>query len=198
VVDSAWLHLWIGNNTNATGGPSFSLDSEAARELRQRPQPQRYDELNTRVVEEVRNYPAATARRRIWAALMFVFGEAWFDNRPNGRLAEPTKWAGDMPEWLADAHPVALPAALLGALVLGLLGWRWSHGWRRESMPAALAAVCVPLPYLLSHAEQLSGPRLPFDGVLLGYAAFALACLLPGGAVLREAKGAGEATQEGV
>jgi hypothetical protein len=42
-----------------------------------------------------------------------------------------------------------------------------------------LAAIWIPLPYVLSHAEALSGPRLPLDGVLLCYAAFALACLLP-------------------
>jgi hypothetical protein len=38
----------------------------------------------------------------------------------------------------------------------------------------------VPLPYILGHAEGLSGPRLPLDGVLLCYAAFALVALIPG------------------
>ena len=51
--------------------------------------------------------------------------------------------------------------------------------WRRESMPLALALVWLPLPYILSHAGVLSGPRLPLDGVLLCYAAFALAGFLP-------------------
>ena len=50
-------------------------------------------------------------------------------------------------------------------------------------MPAAYlnlsALMWVPLPYLLSHAEALSGPRLPLDGVLLCYSAFVLACLAP-------------------
>jgi hypothetical protein len=73
-----------------------------------------------------------------------------------------------------------LQIALLAMLLLSFLGWRWSYGWRHESMPAALAMVWVSLPYLLSHAERLSGPRLPLDGVLLTYAAFALACCLPG------------------
>jgi hypothetical protein len=73
-----------------------------------------------------------------------------------------------------------LSTALLVLLLLGVLGWRWSYAYRHESMPAALAAVWVPLPYLLSHAEALSGPRLPLDGVLLCCAAFAVACLLPG------------------
>jgi hypothetical protein len=35
------------------------------------------------------------------------------------------------------------------------------------------------LPYLLSHAESLAGPRLPLDGVLLCFAAYALACCVP-------------------
>ena len=69
---------------------------------------------------------------------------------------------------------------LLGLLVLAFLGWRWSYGWQAESMPAALAMIWIPLPYILSHAEALSGPRLPLDGVLLCYAAFALLCLTPG------------------
>ena len=39
--------------------------------------------------------------------------------------------------------------------------------------------VWVPLPYVLGHAAQLHGPRLPLDGVFLTYAAFVLACLWP-------------------
>jgi hypothetical protein len=46
-------------------------------------------------------------------------------------------------------------------------------------MPASLAAFWIPLPYVLSHAEALSGARLPLDGVLLSLAAFAVACFLP-------------------
>ena len=63
--------------------------------------------------------------------------------------------------------------------ILGLLGWRWSYGWRRLAMPASLALIWVPLPYLFGHAEALHGPRLPLDGVLLCYAAFALMCMTP-------------------
>jgi hypothetical protein len=32
---------------------------------------------------------------------------------------------------------------------------------------------------LLSYAEALHGPRLPLDGILLCYVAFALVCLAP-------------------
>ena len=50
----------------------------------------------------------------------------------------------------------------------------------RAALIATLAMIFVPLPYLLSHAESLSGPRLPLDGVLICFAAFALCCLVPG------------------
>jgi hypothetical protein len=48
----------------------------------------------------------------------------------------------------------------------------------------------VPLPYILTHAEALSGARLPLDGVLMCYAAFVLAALVPGNTLL-EAPDAG-------
>jgi hypothetical protein len=85
-----------------------------------------------------------------------------------------------MPDWLEKNHDLILQATLLALFVLALLGWRWSYGWRWESAIATLATLWIPLPYILSHAEGLSGPRLPLDGVLLTYAAFALACLIPG------------------
>ena len=85
-----------------------------------------------------------------------------------------------MPEILGSSYGVIFGWTLFAGAVLALLGWRWSYGWRAESMPAALAAVWIPLPYVLSHAEALAGPRLPLDGVLLCYAAFALLCFLPG------------------
>jgi hypothetical protein len=65
-------------------------------------------------------------------------------------------------------------------VLLATLGWRWSFGYCYESMPLSLALIWIPLPYLLSHAEGLSGPRLPLDGVLLCCAAFALVFLTPG------------------
>src|SRR5262249_44887726 len=79
-----------------------------------------------------------------------------------------------------EGLPIALPATLLFLVIFGLLGWRWTFAWRRESMPAALAAFWVPLPYVLGHAESLWGPRLPLDGGLLCYTAFGLAWLVPG------------------
>jgi hypothetical protein len=74
---------------------------------------------------------------------------------------------------------LVLSSTLLILLLFGALGWRWSYAWRWESLPASLAVFWIPLPYILSHAENLSGPRLPLDGVLLCYVALALICLIP-------------------
>ncbi len=85
-----------------------------------------------------------------------------------------------MPDWLGRSYRGILYGSLLGMLVLGVLGWRWTYAWRHLALPSSLAVVWIPLPYILGHAESLAGPRLPLDGVLLSYAAFALVCLVPG------------------
>jgi hypothetical protein len=89
-----------------------------------------------------------------------------------------------------------LQSWLAGMLVLALVGWRWSYAWRWESFPLALAAFWVPLPYVLGHAEALSGPRMPLDGVLLCFAALALVGLLPTSGPLLNPEKAGP-TEEG-
>src|SRR5260370_758424 len=175
VVDSLYLHLWIGNNPRATGGrltddemlkaaPVEKLRDDKGKLL---PQPARYAKLADAVLTEVREEPEATVQRRVKAALYFVFGRRMFTQ---GVLAD-----GNAPLWLR----VSLHTDLLIMLLLAALGWRWSYAWRLESMPASLAMIWLPLPYILSHAEWLSGPRLPLDGVLLTYAAFALCSMLP-------------------
>jgi 4-amino-4-deoxy-L-arabinose transferase-like glycosyltransferase len=174
VVDSLYLHLWIGNNPRATGGPMTEQQLlEVAPRHRMRddngkplPQPARYAALAEPMFKEIREDVGATVQRRVHAALCFFAGE---------RMLTQGRPADGAPLWLQTC----LNTALILMLFLAALGWRWSYLWRLESMPASLAVIWVPIPYILSHAEALSGPRLPLDGVLLTYAAFALCCLLP-------------------
>lgn len=179
IVDSAYYHLWIGNNPHATGGP---VTNEALRDAptdelaKISRQPDRYARLGSLVRQEIQDAPVTTVRRRMIAGLDFLFGERWFKD---GQLADRIGSEDAMPDWLARSYPVVLQSTLLGLLALGFLGWRWTYAWRSSAMPSSLAVIWLPLPYLLSHADALSGPRLPLDGVLLCYAAFALACLLP-------------------
>ncbi|MFL5242035.1 MAG: glycosyltransferase family 39 protein [Gemmataceae bacterium] len=191
LVDSVYLHLWEGNNPDATGGPqndgamrdalakareesSQDIDQEI---VGQANQSKRYNRLAPDVIKQIRENPAAALRRRLNASLDFFFGETWFTQQSLTREGTPP--SDGLPAWLADSHEAIVIGALLAMLILGVLGWRWTYGWRWESMPSSLAMVWIPLPYILSHAEALSGPRLPLDGVLLSYAAFVLACLAP-------------------
>jgi hypothetical protein len=192
IVDSTYLHLWIGNNPHATGGPM----SEAERRAVLSPalaakladpnlsQPARYRLLGPEVLQEMERDPTAFVQRRLWAGLDFFFGADWFD-RSRHQLWRPAGGASSLPE--GSPYPALLVTSLLAMLLLGVLGWRWTYNWRVDSRLLALAIMWVPLPYLLSHAEALSGPRLPLDGVLLCYSAFVLACLVPnvGKALLR-------------
>jgi 4-amino-4-deoxy-L-arabinose transferase-like glycosyltransferase len=176
IVDTAWLHLWVGNNPDATGGaedPAVLVRRLGEHDETAQPG---YNWLASDVVDELRRDPAAAYNRRLWAGLSFVFGEQWLRQRT---AWQPADSGGEFPSWLAGSYPALLTGTLLGMLVLAFVGWRRTFGWRRPSMPAALAVVWVPLPYLLSHAEALAGPRLPLDGVLLCLAAFTLVALLP-------------------
>jgi hypothetical protein len=193
IVTTGYLHLWIGNNEAATGGPATeeiwakapsnelgAIDNQNVR----------YARLGPRVLEEVKARPIATLHRRFHAFLAFYLGDSWLKD---GTLVETTPY---LPEerrltteererqeeivtTLQDKAPAVLNFWLFGMLFLALIGWRWSYAWRWESFPAALAAFWVPLPYILGHAEALSGPRLPLDGVLLTFAALTLVGLLP-------------------
>jgi hypothetical protein len=193
VADSMYLHLWMGVNPAANGGPQNedtlleTLGKERYDELRaEKNQARRYHLLGADVLRQVSEDVPGTLHRRLLAGQCFVFGRAWFTM--DGTLAGARPVA-PLPVEIAGSYRAVLEATLLGMLVFGLLGWRWSYGWRTEGMPASLAVIWIPLPYLLSHAEILSGPRLPLDGVLLCYSAFALLCLVPGigGRLLRGA-----------
>ena len=187
VASSTYLHLWIGNNPNATGSAldeatlRASLSEDRVKELLdERNQAKRYHHLADDVRHEIEDHPTETLSRRVTAALMFFLGERWFKERRLSIQREPSDDIAAPPEWLADNAEVMLLLALIGMFVLAFLGWRWSHPWRRQARVATIAALMIPLPYVLSHAEHLSGPRLPLDGVLLCYAAFALVSLIPG------------------
>jgi hypothetical protein len=197
VADSMYLHLWTGVNDKADGGPQDeqvlrdSLPPERLQELlAEKNQAKRYNMLGKDVLDRVTEDPAGTLHKRLLAGQCFVFGRSWFRD---GSLAR-AQAADRLPWQIADNYALILEASLLGMLALGLLGWRWTYGWRAEAMPSSLAVIWIPLPYILSHAGELSGPRLPLDGVLLCYSAFALLCLVPGlgGRLLRGAV----ATQE--
>ena len=190
VVDSAYLHLWMGNNRLSDGGPQpegvvlgtlalrrDTSPQELREELAGMKQPRRYRSLSGDVLGEIREHPDAFLRHRIQAGEAFLYGADWLRGR---RVVEATGGGSDLPAWLAGSYEPVLLAVLLLMLLLALVGWRWTYPWRHEAMPSSLALVCVPLPYLLAHAGALHGARMPLDGVLLTYAAFALACCLPG------------------
>lgn len=190
IVDSTYLHLWMGNNPRATGGPLPEQDlletlaerrgeevNVTAELLGKTGEPERYRALAAPVLEEIERDPLATVQRRLRAGVCFFFGEDWLTQGKLWRDTPPTVEDGTLAP--NGPYPLLLTGSLLGMLLLGVLGWRWTYAWRHEAMPSSLAVFWIPLPYILGHAEALSGPRLPLDGVLLCYAAFALCCLLP-------------------
>ncbi len=199
VVDTAYYHLWVGNNPQANGGPvtddmrkqaESSLNTAGQKRLAELDQPERYSRLGQVVTETLSGNTVGVINWRIHAALNFFLGEQFFKHglfvtqvldSPAQEADDPTvnSLAHDAEAWVRNAINVILTVTLALLLGLGLLGWRWTYGFHKESMPAALALFWIPLPYILTHAELLHGPRLPLDGVLLCYAAFALCCCLP-------------------
>jgi 4-amino-4-deoxy-L-arabinose transferase-like glycosyltransferase len=184
VADSAYLHLWIGNNSQATGGPESEetmrkaladRDSPKAADLEKMSQPVRYRSLASQLGREIIANPAKAIERRLRAGFAFFLGDKWLTDREYVHTGKE----GGGPDWLASWINTLLVGTLFFMLLFAALGWRWSYGWRRESMPLGLAPVWFLLPYLLSHAEAYSGPRLPLDGVLMCYAALVIACVFP-------------------
>src|SRR5262249_42429465 len=85
VADSTYLHLWMGVNDRADGGPQdketleASLPKERLDELRaEKNQAKRYTMLGKDVLARVTEDPAGTVHKRLLAAQCFVFGRAWF------------------------------------------------------------------------------------------------------------------------
>lgn len=176
IVESTYYHLWVGNK------PPESKDSQEDKpSVTDMPRSGAWPALDGHYANEIQrelyDRPAEALHRRLLAALNFFVGERWSKER---QLADSTGSDEISPMWLARSYPAILEGTLLVIVMLGLLGWRWTYGWRASAMPSSLAMIWIPLPYILSHADALSGPRLPLDGVLLCYAAFALACMLPG------------------
>jgi Dolichyl-phosphate-mannose-protein mannosyltransferase len=194
VTDSMYVHLWAGNNSRANGGPQDgktmlqSLSDERMEALlTERNQVARYRMLAEDVGNSVANDPAGTFDKRLRSGVSFVFGSNWLhgSKQYGSRLWRENIKPDDetnAPDWIIGSMPALLTGTLLFMLILGLIGWRWSCGWSRDAGIASLALLWIPLPYILSHAEYFSGPRLPLDGVLLCYSAFVLAWIVPGGA----------------
>lgn len=189
IVDSMFLHLWEGNNPKATGGQltdevMLQALAEARGEdpktvlaqLQELNQKDRYNKLAPDVWNQIRADPGAFCQRRLLAGSYFFLGADWFKE---GRVWQHDKSEGvETAGWLLQSYPAILQGTLLVMFALALLGWRWTFVWRHQAMPSSLALVWLPLPYILSHAEALSGPRLPLDGILLCYAAYALSCFI--------------------
>jgi hypothetical protein len=179
IVQSAWFHIWVGNNPKTDGGAyNWSMKSklvelkpELAKQLEATPVHDRYSLLADNVTTEIIAHPSDTARRRLVAAMQFLFGTT----EMNGTLYWPGEKTAPAPLWLHSGMKLSLVAILL----LALLGWRWSYGWKKQSAPLSLAVFWVPLPYLLSHADQLHSSRLPWDGVLIVLAAMGLLAMIP-------------------
>src|ERR1700722_9980423 len=55
--------------------------------------------------------------------------------------------------------------------------------WPGRLALESLAMLWIPLPYILTHAEHFSGPRLPLDAVLVCYTAFVLGRVLSAGRI---------------
>jgi len=182
ITDTLYLHLWMGSNNRATGGPQHeavlreTLPEERLKTvLAESNQARRYGMLAHDLKAVAEDNPTGVVEKRLRAAVCFVFGAAWLNDYQLVRTSLPL----DLPRELSEGIPLALRVALLFLLVAGPLGWRWSYGWRRGANLGSLALLWVPLPYILSHADYLSGSRLPLDGILLMFAAFALAWMLP-------------------
>lgn len=190
IVDTTWWHLWVGNNPKATGGPITGdlkdvvgedrlkqLESDTADK-----EVHKHQLLTDEVVKEITSHPLQTFERRLAAAGRFFTGlSTWNEAQSIVANAPTSDVEADRSAFFQKLlEPGTIFYVTYGTLILALLGWRWSYGWHRSSMPLQLALIWAPLPYVIGHAELLHGPRLPLDGPLYCLAALALACVIPG------------------
>ncbi|HMC65646.1 MAG TPA: glycosyltransferase family 39 protein, partial [Gemmataceae bacterium] len=185
IVDSAPYHLCVGRYfprmaseikdeelLKQLAGSGKKDQQTAAADLAQMNQVERYRTLGRATWENIQQDIGGEMKRRIGAGLSFFVGGDGADDTKARSADEPRDW------WQQN-YAAFLYGSLFGMLLLGVLGWRWTFGWRRQSMPASLAVMWITLPYILTHAEAWHGPRLPLDGIFLCYAAFAVVCLIP-------------------
>lgn len=137
-------------------------------------QPAAYGHLAPRVVDEIVECPQRTMERRLRAAAGFAIGDSAYKGGPIVAIPPTSQW-DCCREWI----PTVFWGVAIGMIGLALVGWRWSYGWRRASMPLQLAFFWIPLPYILTYSQFYHGPRLPLDGPLMVLAAFVLCCCIP-------------------
>src|SRR5207237_3918434 len=142
---------------------------ELSADLADTDQPHRYRGLAPDVRREIQNNVAGTLSRRISATLGF-----WLGYKQVNLFEKFESWS-ESEIWLVNNWPAISYATLLVMLGLGILGWRWSYPWAYDARLITLAVVFCFLPYFLSHVAGGQGSRLPLDGILLTFAALALA-----------------------
>src|SRR4029079_4729210 len=133
--NSTYLHLWMGNNPRATGGPQDDhtmilalaqtreeQDSITAGWLAKMEQPERSRALAEPTLRQVQDAPLDTLTRRLWAGLCFFFGEDFLTQKKLWREVTYLE-DGQSVDQSNGEYPLLLTASLLGMLLLGAIGW---------------------------------------------------------------------------
>ena len=208
VVNSAYVHLWMGNNPKATGvvdnqlkivdvDPTKSNSISIEDTLTNK----RLAKLKTKTIEndsgeKVTSPTKQTERYALLAEDTWDYVRThptetvqtrarntvfFFLGREmfNGSPFQRGQDSSHTPELLVKNYDMIMSSVLLAMFLLGILGWRWSYASSRNAGGlAAVAVVFVSLPYILGHVTPLWGPRLPLDGILLSYCAVGVMSVL--------------------